>query len=66
MGTSKAEVRAERDGIADGRVYHIGFAATDCNGNRCNDTVTVCVPHDQGEGKTCVNNGPLYDSTKCR
>jgi hypothetical protein len=25
--------------------------------------VTVCVPHDQGKGKLCVDDGPKYNST---
>jgi hypothetical protein len=60
-------VRAERTGSkqvpGDGRVYHIGFTATDPAGASCSGTVTVCVPHDQGQGSACVDGGPLYDST---
>jgi len=55
-------VRAERDGGADGRVYHIDFMATDSAGVSCEGAVTVCVPHDQGQA-TCVDEGPVYDST---
>ncbi|HKM55081.1 MAG TPA: hypothetical protein VJY33_16850 [Isosphaeraceae bacterium] len=65
VGTSTAQVRSEREGTSDGRVYHIGFKATDCNGNSCTGTVAVCVPHDQGKGSACVDEGPLFDSTKC-
>jgi hypothetical protein len=25
--------------------------------------VTVCVPHDQGNASSCVDGGPLIDST---
>lgn len=67
MGTSTARVRAERNGTprtpGDGRVYTIGFTADDGNGGTCVGTVTVCVPHDQRPGASCVNGGPLYDST---
>jgi hypothetical protein len=62
VGTSTAQVRAERDGTADGRVYHIGFQATDSGGESCAGTVTVCVPHDQS-GRPCIDEGPLFDST---
>jgi outer membrane protein assembly factor BamB len=66
VGTSTAQVRAERDGTADGRVYHIDFTATDTKSQSCTGTVTVCVPHDQsGPGKVCVDEGPLFDSTAC-
>lgn len=67
LGTAVAQVRAERTGSeqvpGDGRVYHIGFVATDGAGATCSGTVTVCVPHDQGQGSACVDGGPLYDST---
>jgi len=56
-------VRAERAGGGDGRVYHLGFTATDSDGNSCEGSVTACVPHDQGKGSECVDQGPLYDST---
>ena len=64
---SKASVRAERSGTkktpGNGRVYMIGFSATDPSGAFCTGVVTVCVPHDQGGRSSCVNDGPLYDST---
>ncbi len=67
VGTAAAQVRAERTGSkqvpGDGRVYHIGFVATDTAGATCSGTVAVCVPHDQGQGSACVDGGPLYDST---
>ena len=66
VGTDTALVRAERDGTSkDGRIYHIAFTATDINGNSCSGNVPVCVPHDQGHGGKCVDNGSLFDSTKC-
>ncbi|PJE64255.1 MAG: hypothetical protein COU90_03720 [Candidatus Ryanbacteria bacterium CG10_big_fil_rev_8_21_14_0_10_43_42] len=64
---SPLEVRAERNGNkntpGDGRVYHIFFDADDGNGGTCSGEVTVCVPHDQGNGNLCVDGGALYDST---
>ncbi len=46
-----AWVRAERSGTkkvpGDGRVYLIGFTATDAAGASCEGTVRVDVPHDQ-------------------
>ncbi len=63
VGTSTAQVRAERLGSGDGRVYHIGFTADDGDGGSCSGSVTVGVPHDQGSGSTAVDGGPLFDST---
>ncbi len=54
-----ASVRRERSGGGDGRVYHLGFSATD--GERtCEGVVTVCIPHSKKSG--CVDGGPLFDS----
>lgn len=48
---ARAWVRAERSGTrkvpGDGRVYLIGFTATDAAGLSCTGTVRVDVPHDQ-------------------
>jgi hypothetical protein len=63
VGTSTAEVRAERDGKGDGRVYHIGFTADDGNGGTCSGVVLVGVPHDKGGANDPVDGGALYDST---
>jgi subtilisin-like proprotein convertase family protein len=65
VGTSTASVRAERSGLGDGRVYHIFFTADDGNGGTCDGSVTVCVPHDQGQGSKCGDQGPSDDSTDC-
>lgn len=56
-------VRAERSGLADGRVYYVTFTASDGSGGSCTGTATIGVPHDQGNGSTPVGGGPLYDST---
>ena len=61
VGTSTAEVRAERVGGGNGRVYHIGFTATDGLGASCAGTVTVGVP--SRPHKPPVDDGPLFDST---
>lgn len=63
IGTNTAQVRAERDGSGNGRVYHIFYTADDGNGGECEGEVTVCVPHDQGQGANCGDGGALYDST---
>jgi hypothetical protein len=65
VGTEMASVRAAFDGAGDGRVYSIGFTAMDASGGECSGTVAVCVPHDRGGSDTCVDQGPLFDSTGC-
>jgi hypothetical protein len=62
VGTAKAEVRAERSGKGNGRVYHIAFEATDPGGRSCTGSVSLGVPHDRQD--TPVDDGPLYDSTR--
>jgi VCBS repeat-containing protein len=51
LNGARAWVRAERSGTkkvpGDGRVYLIGFTATDAGGLTCTGTVRVDVPHDQ-------------------
>jgi CSLREA domain-containing protein len=51
------QLRAERDGDLNGRVYTITFRVTDAAGNVRNATATVTVPHDQS-GSLAVNDGP--------
>ena len=60
---SPLQVRSEREGGGNGRVYRIGVTADDGNGGSCTGIASVCVPHDQGQGKFCVDDGPRYDST---
>jgi len=65
IGTDTAEVRAERSGTrkvpGNGRVYTIGFTASDGKGGECSGTVKVGVPHDVED--TPLDDGALYDST---
>jgi len=57
-----AQVRAERSGLGDGRVYHVTVVADDGNGGTCEGTFTVGVPHDKKD--TPVDSGATYDSTE--
>lgn len=50
------DLRAEREGGSDGRVYTLGWAAEDHAGNRTTGTCQVVVPHDQGKG-AAVDSG---------
>ncbi len=64
LGPNAAEVRAERDGNGDGRVYHLFFTASDGRGGTCSGQVrTAIIPHDQGGTIDAIDGGPLYNST---
>ncbi|MFQ5598069.1 MAG: hypothetical protein ACE5GK_08465 [Nitrospiria bacterium] len=64
IGASSAQVRAERSGKGNGRVYVIGFHAEDGRRGACIGQVTVGVPHDQGKGSVPVDDGQIFDSTQ--
>jgi murein DD-endopeptidase MepM/ murein hydrolase activator NlpD len=66
MSTNTVNLRAQRDGTGDGRVYHIVFSATGVGGT-CQGEVKVIVPHDLGKGQgargTAGDGGALFNST---
>jgi len=62
VGTDTAQLRVERLGTGDGRVYEISFTANDGNGGTCTGSVFVIVPHDQS-ANIAVDNGQNFDST---
>src|SRR5205823_6826484 len=53
------ELRSERMGNRNGRVYTITFTVTDASGNTSTATAIVTVPHSQN-GSAAVNDGPHY------
>jgi len=53
------QLRAERDGGGDGRVYTITFKVTDASGNVATATARVFVPQSQN-GNPAVDSGPHY------
>ena len=69
VGTSTAEVRAERAGgtkkEGNGRVYHIFFTASDGHGGSCSGEVKVkvSVPYSSSSGPA-ADGGAIYDSTR--
>jgi hypothetical protein len=67
VGTSQADVRAERSGTpqvpGDGRLYEIFFTAKDGAGGSCSGVVRVGVPHDMSQHRTVVDSLVRYDST---
>jgi hypothetical protein len=54
------QLRADRNGSGDGRVYTITFRVRDAVGNTSTLTRQVTVPHDQGNGNNAVNSGIAY------
>jgi predicted extracellular nuclease len=61
-GPNDFELRAERDGEANGRAYHVYFTAADATGS-CSSEVVVYAPLNKGKYGPRVDDGPLYDST---
>jgi len=61
IGTSTVEVRAERDGSDNGRVYHIYFSVDDGHAGTCSGEILVGVP--KKSNSTAVDDGALHDST---
>jgi hypothetical protein len=61
IGTSTAEIRAERSGTENGRMYEISFSASDYTGDSCEGTVNVYSPHDKKD--VAIDDGQVYDST---
>ncbi len=52
------QLRSEREGNGNGRVYTIFFSVTDAAGNIGTGTTKVVVPHNPGQ--TAVDSGPNY------
>ncbi|TMQ11575.1 MAG: hypothetical protein E6J91_22575 [Deltaproteobacteria bacterium] len=63
IGTAQAQLRSERSGLGNGRVYAVSFTASDGKGGSCTGTMMVGVPHDQGQGAIPIDDGQIYDST---
>jgi len=59
------ELRSERSGLGNGRVYAINFTAYDDDGANCSGTVYVCVPHSQSPHQPCVDDGQWVNSLIC-
>jgi uncharacterized repeat protein (TIGR01451 family) len=58
--SNQVNLRAERSGLGDGRVYRISFQVTDGLGGQCSGVVTVGVPHDQGGQPAPVDSGDVF------
>jgi uncharacterized repeat protein (TIGR01451 family) len=58
----QVQLRAERSGLGDGRVYRIATTVSDGLGGQCTGTALVGVPHDQGNGSTPIDSGLVVNS----
>jgi hypothetical protein len=58
-GASSVQVRAEREGTSNGRVYTLHYTVTDSTGNSASGSCRVGVPHDQS-GRAAVDGGVKY------
>lgn len=54
------QLRAERNGSGNGRVYTITFRVKDASGNVTTTTAKVKVPKSNGNGGAAVDDGPSY------
>jgi hypothetical protein len=53
-------LRSERQGGSNGRVYMLGWQATDASGNVSQGTCSVLVPHD-ASGRSAIPDAPAYE-----
>lgn len=59
LTADSVQLRAERQGGGDGRVYTLGYRVTDAAGHIVDGQCTVTVPHDQSGGES-FNSGAAY------
>ena len=59
--SNQVQLRAERAGDGDGRVYRISFGGSDGRGGTCTGLVHVDVPHDQS-GAPAIDSGLVINS----
>jgi DNA/RNA endonuclease G (NUC1) len=57
------QLRADRNGNGDGRVYTVTFGVRDAAGNLTTLARQVIVPHDQGNGNGAIDSGVAYTVT---
>ena len=68
LGCDHVQLRSERQGGGNGRVYKLGWRAVDDAGNQTEGECIVAVPHDQS-GREPLDDGPAYrilgDAQEC-
>jgi hypothetical protein len=62
-GSSDLQVRSERDGNGDGRVYYVHYTATETGalGLSCSGVDSICIPNG-GPHARCTDNGQNFSS----
>jgi hypothetical protein len=60
LNAGRVQLRAERAGGGDGRVYTLGWVVADASGNYAKGICEIAVPHDQGKGQAVV--GPAVST----
>ena len=61
LGTNHPQVRSERSGLGDGRVYELSFIAQTDSGDNCEGVVLIGVPHNKHD--TPIDSLIRYDSS---
>jgi K319-like protein len=64
IGQGTVQLRAERSGSGNGRVYQIRFSAHDGRGGQCTGVAQVAVPRSAKPSEYAVDDGQRYDSTQ--
>src|SRR5205085_1560712 len=59
--SDQVQVRAERSGIGDGRVYRVAYTVTDGDAS-CSGFALVSVPHDRRPDGAAVDSGFSFNS----
>ncbi|HEX9592944.1 MAG TPA: hypothetical protein VGB12_06295, partial [bacterium] len=59
----QVQVRKERSGSGNGRVYEIHFTADDGQGGACAGSLRVGVPLSQDPDEAIIDDGQRYDAT---
>jgi DNA/RNA endonuclease G (NUC1) len=62
-GCQSVQLRADRDGNGNGRVYTITFKVSDSTGHTTTLARQVMIPHDQGNGNVAIDSGVAYTVT---
>lgn len=64
-GCQSIDLRAERTGSGNGRVYTLALAVADASGNVGTASYQVHVPHDVKHGPFGIDDGPAYSVMGC-
>ncbi len=65
LNATTVNLRSERSGNLDGRVYKIHFRVNDAAGNVATGVCPVTVAHDQGNGSAAIDSGVHFSVGTC-